>query len=226
MKLINIVIVLLSFSLFSSAKWHELDNIKYSNSAKDFNLKSGIEYIELDLHSIYRNYSSDKRKKYHHIIWLKMGKKPLKSFGKTAVATFKKYRKIGKRDKALIAYNNSNKRKYDLSYYNAYMLDSNGRFWFIENRQELIDFLKPIDTPQEASLVMLLNGYSQKSYDVNVYHQKYKKIKNGYSIIETYEKEDKKYGGCIEYKYRNTINKQGVIKRSFIGKKSRLCKGY
>ena len=226
MRLINIVVILLVTSLFVDAKWHDIRVLKYTKNPKSFILKSGIEYVEIYLHSIYKYYPDKKSKKsYYNSVFLKMGQKSLKSFGKSAVSSFRNYKNIAKKDKALVAYDNSNDKKYYFTYFNAYMIDSKGKFWLLESKQDLIDIIKPIDTPQEAVLIMWLNGYSSLTNANTHYRLKYKKNKNGYSILETQQRADNEYSGCVEYKYISTINKQGAITKRFLaGKKSQLCK--
>ena len=225
MKAVKILMLFVIISLFLDAKWHSLDSLEYIKSSNNFNLKSGIEYIAIYRHSAYKFYADKKSQETtSHTVWLKMGKKPLKSFGDSAVVSFNKYRKIGKKDNALVIYNNSSKRAYSLTYYNAYMIDSSGKFWFLENRDDLIDMVKPIDTPQEAALIMWLSGYSSLNSNQYYYKRKYKESKSGYSVVESYQKEDKSYGGCISYKFLYNINRGGIItKRVKLEEKSILC---
>jgi len=225
MSISKILILAIALSTSLSAKWQDIRVLKYNKNPENFNLKSGIEYIEIHSHNISEFYPDKKNKRrYYDAVWLKMGNKLLNSFGKGAVTSFAKYQKIAKRDNALVVYDNSTKRAYSFIYFNAYMIDSSGKQWFLENKQDLIDMIKPIDTPQEAALIMWLNGYSSLVYSNYRYRLKYKKLNSGYSILESYQKEDKEYGGCIDYKYISTIDRLGaIVKRSLVSKKSKLC---
>ena len=215
-----LVFILMLIGTLAFANWKPLELIDAYGKGS-FNLKKGVEYIEIDYHIFYEIYSYKNHKREHeYFAFYKIGKKPLESFGKSAVDSFKKYRSVAKRDKALVKYNRSTPKEYNVVFYNAYMIDSNNKFWILESKQDLIDLILPIDTPSEAALIFWLNGDESITNDMSIenYKVEYKKLKSGYKIKERYVKMDKNYKGCTEYKYIYNISKSGKQSKKLLSK--------
>ena len=206
-----------------SASWSTLLPIDAYGKG-EFNLKRGVKYIEIHYHGVFRIYSYQNRKNHLDFCFYKIGKKPLESFGKSAERTFKKYRKVGNRAKALVERDASSEKELNLLFYNAYMIDSKGKFWLLESKQDLIDMVKPIDTPSEAALILWLNGYDKIDSIQNRenYFIGYKKLKSGYKILQKYKVMDKDYIGCTEYKYIYNISSRGRQSKKLISKKVKV----
>ena len=218
------LIVLFLIVGYLSANWKPFVSIDAYGKGK-FNLKRGVEYIEIDYHIFKEIYSYKNHKREHEFFaFYKIGKKPLKSFGKNVELTFKKNRKIARKDKAVLKVDRTNAKEFNLVFYNAYMLDSRGKIWILENKQDLIDMIKPIDTISEMALVLWLNGYDEIDRRANKenYLIGYKNSKNGYKVLESYNIMNKDHIGCIEYKYIYTVSRSGKYRKKMIHKKKRV----
>jgi len=215
----RLIVVLMLIGSFVFANWKPLKLID-SYGKGSFNLKKGVEYIEINYHGIFRVYSYQNRKNYLDFCFYKIGKKPLESLGQSALRTFKKYRKVGNRAKALVEYDSSTSKEYNLVFYNAYMIDSNNKFWLLENKQDLIDSIRPIDTQSEVALIIWLNGHEIIENDkrIEYYKVEYKRLKSGYKVKERYIKMDKNYKGCTKFKYIYNISKSGKLSKKLLSK--------
>jgi hypothetical protein len=106
---------------------------------------------------------------------------------------------------------------YGSWYCNGFMLDSVGKSWRLENVQDLIDMIKPIDTPAEIRLILWL--------DPDIYSSdgdKYRKNGNGYIVKSHYVIHDSSQGdGCGDYSYQYKISRSGKItQKKLLRKKS------
>jgi len=112
-------------------------------------------------------------------------------------------------------------------YYNGFMLDNAGKTWRLENAKDVIDMIKPIDTPAELSFVLWLNGDAQEKAEK--YSAKYRKSGSGYIIREqhsSHEYSSWKYA-CGEYVFEYKINVSGKIaqKKLIKKRKFKVCGG-
>ena len=113
-------------------------------------------------------------------------------------------------------------------YTNGFMLDSTGKSWRLENIQDVIDMIKPVDTPADLSLVLWLHSDAQDLSDQKSYSAKYRKSGSGYVIREhhiAYGVGDWVYG-CGDYLFEYKVNASGrVTQKKLIRKREVECGG-
>ena len=211
----KITVVLMLIGGFASANWHSL-KLMSAYSGRDFSLKKGVEYIEIKRVDIY---SADPRTPREKLIEqksirtvFKMYKKPLLSFGKEVASNFKRLPLSSKKKDSFLSGGVGHLGGTSYWYYNGFMLDSNLKTWRLENTQDIIDMVKPINTPAEIKLVMWANKYAEGFLtDSGGYRAKYKKQGKNYIVEEHYSIEDMAYGECGVYTYQSTISRSGKL---------------
>ena len=102
------------------------------------------------------------------------------------------------------------------------MLDSNGKQWRLENIQDVIDMIRPIDTPAEVRLVLWLHGVTHTSD--GKYSIQYRKNGKEYVIKEHYVCHECACD-CGDYIYQYKVNRSGKItQKKLLRKKAvKLC---
>jgi len=116
----------------------------------DFSLKKGVEYIEVKRVDIFKPIYPQAKTKVHK----KTIKKPLSSFGAKVSNNFKSLPLSSKKSKSFLQGSQGYLSGVSSWYYNGFMLDSNLKTWRLENTKDLIDMVKPINTPAEVKLAM------------------------------------------------------------------------
>lgn len=102
-------------------------------------------------------------------------------------------------------------------YYNGFILDNAGKKWQLENANEVIDMVKPIDTPAEISLVLWLAG--GKADHGSNYSAKYRKSGKNYIVREHFTITDYAHK-CGNYLYQYKISRWGnILQKRLISKK-------
>jgi hypothetical protein len=199
MKQIYIILMVILMTVTVQAGWKSLKSLS-DYDPKDFTLKKDVIYVEL------RTFKK----------LTEMGEKIMVS--KSTSVTLRIYRSTPK-NKNIFSHIPL-KEKYTLIkgeyvgmmsmsswYTNGFMLDSAGKSWRLENVQDLIDIIKPIDTPAEVRLIMWLDPdiYSSEG-------DRYRKSGDGYIVKSHYVIHDSNQGaGCGDYSYQYKISRSGKI---------------
>jgi len=215
----KIFLLVLSFGILN-ASWHPLKLIK-AYGGRDFTLKSGVEYVEI-IHikefNYYTEKGSTKSKSSKSVI--KIYRKPLNSYGFKVEKNFKRLPLSSKKSNSFLHDSTTNLIGSSSWCYNGFMLDSNLKTWRLENTKDLIDMLKPINTPADVKLVMWANKYAEGFLtNSSNYHAKYKKVGKNFIVQEHYNVENSAYGDCGIYTYKSTVTRDGkVLNRRLIKK--------
>ena len=98
-------------------------------------------------------------------------------------------------------------------YGNAFMIDTKGKMFRMDMRQDIIGLLGKIETPAEAQLALWLNHYEQGG--------RYRKVRNGYEI----EIDQMIKGRCTRTFVFVKVDSQGKISDSKIRYDRKACKG-
>ena len=233
MKQIKIIFIILLLILTANANWKPLKSLDHYGP-KAFTLKEGVAYVEI------RKYTeSDGLKEdpvTHGVTLTKTMKKkvifkiyryPLSYFGSTVKRTFQHIpgkNKFAFKKGEYGGFAGTGSRWY----YNGFMLDSKEKAWRLENIQDVIDMVKPVDTPADLSLVLWLHSDAQDRSDKESYSAKYRKSGSGYVIREHHVAHgvgDWVYG-CGDYTFEYKINTSGkVIQKKLIRKRKVECGG-
>jgi len=213
--------LLIATTVYVGAGWTTLKPLS-SYSPKDFQLKDGVEYVDI------RQYSKDRlleNGKTRHTksmkVVLKMYRKPLAQYGAKIQNDFDKRAKPSYK-KSLIFLQGGWGGLWGSGSWmcNGYMLDSHKKMWLLEGKKDVIEMIKPIDTPAEIKLIMWLNKHTQGV-------AKYKKTKKGFTVIEHYVVNSilNDSGACGDFTYRYHINHNGQItqRRLIKKKKVKVC---
>jgi len=225
MKKISVVLMLTGAFVF--ANWYPL-KLMSAYSSRDFSLKEGVEYMEVKRVDIYSAYPRDVKEKVVESksvqTVFQIYNKPLKSFGKKVASNFKRLPLSSKKRDSFLSGGAGHLGGTSSWYYNGFMLDSNLKSWRLENTQDIIDMVKPINTPAEIKLVMWANKYAEGFLtDSGGYRAKYKKVGKNYVVEERYSIENMAYGECGVYTYQSTIDSSGkLLKRKLLLKESAL----
>jgi len=209
------------------AGWKPLKSLDHYGP-KAFTLKKGVAYVEIRKYT--ETYipnaagSGDITKK--RAVVFRMYRHPLSHFGSAAKDAFGKI-PPKKRD----AFKKGAYASLGPSakwYYSAFMLDSVGKSWRLENIQDVVDMIKPVDTPADLSLVLWLHSDAQDLSDQKRYSAKYRKSGSGYVIREHHVA----YGGgdwvyaCGDFLFEYKVNASGrVTQKKLIKKREVECGG-
>ena len=222
------IVAILAMAVGSlSANWHPLKLMKAYNG-RDFTLKNGVEYVEVKKVHVFEPYHSKAKKRVKKSRVLRLYREPLSSFSAKVRKDFKNLPLSAKKSKSFMHGGQGHLGGSEHWYYNGFMLDSNLKTWRLESKEDLIDMVKPIDTPAEAKLVMWVNGFAEDflTYD-NEYKAKYKKVGKNYIVKEHYKVTDTAYGDCGIYTYKSKVTRDGrVLNRRLIQKApTKICGG-
>jgi len=177
MKIFKIFLatILLNIVYAKDINWHKLKPFN-TYSPKSYNPKKNIEYMEI------RGYINKKNHKVSNII--SIYKKPLESYPKDIIKKFKVLKPIY-----------SNKSNIRLSG-NAFFIDSNGKIFQMDMREDIISLLGNIDRLSEVQLILWLHYQDDGKY--------YKKVSNGYKI-----KISKVLNKCSSLNWLAKVDKKG-----------------
>lgn len=208
---IKTILIAILLTLTANAGWKPLKTLGHYGP-KAFTLKKGVGYVEIRKYTKGNEGSHDYKRLETA---LRMYRTTLSTYGGKLERAFKQI---------------PGKKRYSFKkgeycglggcgswYHNGFMLDSKGKQWRLENIQDVIDMVKPIDTPAEIRLVLWLYG-DDKSY-AEQYSAKYRKSQNAYIVKEHYvihESPD-----CGDYSYQYKISRSGKItQKKLLRKKS------
>ena len=223
MKQIKMIFIAMLLILTANADWNPLKTLDHYGP-KAFTLKKGVAYVEIRKYvTVNSGYGAKSTKKQEVV--LRMYRHPLSYFGS---ATERSFRSLPPRKK--YAFKKGSYATLGPSqswYYNGFMLDSHGKQWRLENIKDVIDMVKPIDTPAKLSLSLWLNSDAQDRSDKKNYSAKYRKSSSGYVVQEHHitHGDDWIYG-CGDYTFEYRINHSGkVTQKKLIKKRKVWCGG-
>jgi len=201
--MIGMVIVL---TLATQAGWKSVKSLEHYGP-KSYTLKQGVAYVELRKWTS----STDPRGTTKHVERkLRMYATPLSHFSPKIRRAFShtpvKKRYAFKKGEYVGLGGTSS------WYYNGVMIDHKGKIWRLENRQDVVDMVKPIDTPAEVALVMWLHSDAREKSEK--YSLKYRKSGSGYIVREYHSNHDYsnwKYQ-CGEYTFEYRLSRQGKLR--------------
>ena len=222
MKQIRIILVTLLLILTAQAEWKPLKTLDYYGP-KAFTLKKGVAYVEIRK---YKKVSEAGTDIVEQDVAFKMYRHPLSYFGPALKRTFQSI--PPKKEYAFKKAQSGGLVSRVSWYHNGFMIDSRGKQWRLESIRDVIDMVKPIDTPADLSLVLWLHSDAQERSDREEYRAKYRKSDNGYVIREHHI--SREYGewiyGCGDYTFEYRINRSGgVSQRKLIEKREVACGG-
>jgi hypothetical protein len=207
------------------AGWHPLKPMS-AYHGQDFHLKAGVAYVEMRRSDTFR---PDHGKPTTHVRRaVTLSRKPLSRYGAKTVRDFQRLPMSSKKRYTLMRGGAGHLSGSSIWYYNGFMLDTHGKMWRLETIQDLIDMVRPIDTPAEAKLVLWAHQHAEGfTTDSSDYRARYKKIGRNYLIEEHYAITDTAYGECGIYTWRSTVTHAGHIsQRKRISKRpSKYCGG-
>ncbi len=213
---LKILLASLLGTLTVNAAWKTLHETEYYGS-KAYTLKEGVAHVEVRKYAFYRGVTPNDKKRYSYkeeTTLLRMSRKALSLFSRKTQNGFKRLpaKKVNafKEEWAGGLYSSSS------WYYNGFMLDMDGKMWRLETIEDVVEMVKPVDTPAEVRLILWLHS---KDYNREKYSAKYRKSGNIYIVKERYEITDGDRG-CGDYTYRYKINRSGkIIQKRLLSKK-------
>jgi len=215
MKQTKALLVAILMTLSTHAGWKQVKTLEHYGP-KAFTLKKGVVYVEI------RKYTKGKPAMFAGKGWqkinrvLRMYRTPLSVFGSKVKRAFKRI-PIKKRY-AFKKGHWSGMATRGSWYHNGFMLDNAHKTWRLENAKDVIDMIRPVDTPAEISLVLWLRGDAQDN--ASKYSAKYRKSGEGYLVKEHYVISNSAHG-CGDYTYRYKISRSGrITQKKRISKKA------
>ena len=227
MKQIKTILIAILLTLTANAEWKPLKGLDYYGP-KAFTLKKGVAYVEIRKYTetYIPNASGNGDTTKKKAVVFRMYRNPLLYFGSATKHAFQQIspkKRYGFKKGAYASLGPSAKW-----YYGGYMLDSAGKLWRLENIQDVVDMVKPVDTPADLSLVLWLNSDAQDRSDQKSYSAKYRKSGSGYVVREHHVA----YGGgdwiysCGDYTFDYKVNASGkVTQKKLIKKRKVECGG-
>ncbi len=225
MKQIKILLITLLLTLTANAGWKPLKSLDHYGP-KAFTLKKGVAYVEIRKYTetYIPNASGNGDITKKKAVVFRMYRHPLSYFGSATKHAFQKIspkKRYGFKKGAYASLGPSAKW-----YYGGFILDSIGKSWRLENIQDVIDMVKPVDTPADLSLVLWLNSDAQDRSDQKSYSAKYRKSGSGYVVREHHIA----HGGgdwvysCGDYTFEYKVNASGkVTQKKLIRKRKVEC---
>jgi len=209
-------------TLTANAAWKTLHSLDYYGP-KAYTLKEGVAHVEVRKYETFSGSAPDNKKRYSYkkvTTVLRMSRKALSSFSNKTQDGFKRLpaKQIYGFKKGW-AGGRYNSRSW---YHNGFMLDFHGKMWRLEYIQDVVEMVKPIDTPAELRLILWL--HSKDDDFKEKYSAKYRKSGNIYMVEENYEITDGDRG-CGNFTYRYKINRSGkIIQKKLLRKKdAKFC---
>jgi len=223
-KQIKTILIAILLTLTAQAGWKPLKSLDHYGP-KAFTLKKGVSYVEVRKYvTANSGYGAKSTKKKE--VALQMYRHPLSYFGS---ATKRSFQNLPAREK--YAFKKGSYASLGPSqswYYNGFMLDSHGKQWRLENITDVVEMVKPIDSPAKLSLSLWLHSDAQNRADKGSYGAKYRKSGKGYVVQEHHIA----YGGgdwiyaCGDYTFEYRINRSGKItQKKLLRKKAVECGG-
>jgi len=207
-------------TLTANAAWKTLHSLEYYGP-KAYTLKEGVAHVEVRKYetSIQEMLGCSKKGYINVTTVLKMSRRALSSFSNKTQEDFKRLPM-----KKVNAFKNGSfagQGGYSSWYYNGFMLNIHGKMWRLETINDVIEMVKPIDTPAELRLILWL--HSKDNHKEN-YSAKYRKSGSIYIVKEHYAINDYSQG-CGNFTYIYKINRSGkIIQKKLLGKKTvKIC---
>lgn len=209
------LIAILACTITTNAGWKTLHEIEYYGP-KAYTLKRGVAHVEVRRYSdITRETSSVSKHTKEVKTVIQMYRRELSLFGNKIREDFK--RLPSKKSDAFKKGSYAGLGGYSSWYYNGFMLDMAHKMWRLENVEDVIEMVKPVDTPAEIRLVLWLHS---KDFYKDYYSAKYRKSGRLYIVREHYVINDYDHG-CGDYTYRYKINRLGkIIEKKLLSKKA------
>ena len=203
MKQIKMILMATLLTLTANAGWKSVKTLGHYGP-KAFTLKQGVQYVELRKYSKTTIKSRNASKPTKEITTvLRMYQTPPRNKRVFKRMPMKKRYAFKKGEWGGLASVGS-------WYHNGFMLDTARKTWRLENAKDVIDMVRPIDTPAEIRLVLWLHGDAESHADT--YSAKYRKSGKGYIVKEHYIINDSTYG-CGDYSYQYKISRSGKIRQ-------------
>ena len=204
MKQTKALLVTILLTLSVHAGWKQVKTLEHYGP-KSFTLKDTVSYVELRRYQEYTSYASPSK--------ASKASKTVSTSLRIYRDSSPHYERVFKR---MPIKKSASFKKGEYGglgggsswYYNGFMLDNARKTWRLENVKDVIDMIRPIDTPAEISLVLWLNGDAQ-DHAVK-YRAKYHKSGKGYLVKEHYIFDNSVYG-CGDYTYQYKISRSGKI---------------
>jgi len=200
--------------------WQKLKLLK-DYSPTDFNLKKGVEYLEIRTYFKGQRNREYNTKKYQ--IDVSMGQTPLSFFEPKLIKMFKKVAPNLSKETNLkyMSFCLMGGCAFKIS--NGFMIDSRKKMWVMNTTEDILNMIGEVDTPAEAKLVLWLNNKKrgEQKEDIYQYHQS----TNGYKILYEYDNHLSNFGECGHFIYEMFIGKDGNITQKKLLKKSESKQG-
>jgi len=219
------VLTILFLALFANlaysedSKWHTLKSLK-DYPASSYNLKNGVEYLEIRLY----NSTDNKKFSSSYKVPLHIGKRKLNTYSKRIIKKFKNSKPNLSRGSSIREDSMCIMSGCGYILGNGFMIDSKGIIWNMNESPDIVEMLGEIDTPAEIKLIIWLNNKFKK-LDDEKHKDKYRKTSTGYEIISEYENHIDNLGECGIFRYKISIDKNGnILNKKLLSKlKSKGC---
>ena len=211
MKQIKTILIAILLTITVNADWKPLKSLDHYGP-KAFTLKKGVAYVEIRKFTK-RDYGGDKVFKEQTVV--------LQIYQQTSLST--EINKIPiKKNFAFTKGSRGGPAWFTSWYYNGYMIDGARKSWRLENIQDVIEMVRPIDTPAEIRLILWLHGNADGNVDK--YSAKYRKSGSDYVIKEHYVSNGDAVYGCGDFTYQYKISSSGkIIQKKLIKKRKVPC---
>ena len=195
-KLLNfllVVSILVISSVSLEAKWYNLKKLEDYDKISDFNLKKGIDYIEIRSYLVDENNNIKKRR---YSVLFSAYRKKLSDFDRELVRDFRLLKPIKAKGSDLVLESNHFSCKI---LYNAFVITDKNKIFKMNMKDDILSFLDEIDTDGEFVLMAWI-----RAFDRNII--KYRKSRNGFDGI-IFEQPNVGIGKCVDTTYKATFDK-------------------
>ena len=203
----------------SDDKWHQLQLLK-EYDATDFNLKKGVEYLEI---RIYTKGQKEENYSTKYNVAVAMQHIPLELFDAKLLKEFKHVHPNFSKD------TNIKKTGFCLMsgcvriIGNGLMIDSKRKIWSMNTTEDILNMIGEVDTPAEVKLVLWLNSERMVEPKDDIY--KYRKVSNGYELLHEFDNSISNFGECGHFLYKMFVGKDGKVSKKKLLKKSESKNG-
>jgi len=204
----------------NTSKWQKLKLLK-DYSSTDFNLKEGVEYLEIRTYFRGQQESEYHTKQYKVIVH--MERTPLSFFEPKLLKEFKKIVPNLSKESNLKSVSFCLMRGCTSIISNGFMIDEHKKMWVMNTTEDILNMIGDVDTPAEVKLVLWLNDKKMSESKEDIY--KYLKSPKGYKILHEYDNSLSNLGECGHFTYEMFISKKGKIIQKKLLKKSESKKG-
>jgi len=198
LKFSMILLLLLCSTLIADA-WTKLKPLK-SYAPTQFNLKKGIEYLEV------RQYDSDKKYKINrqkYRIRFPIYRTPLNKLNHKVTRQFRRILPNISKETNIKKLSICATGECKMTIGNGFYINDKGRMGYMNEIRDVIGFLGTIDTPAELQFVLWLNNKENGTY--------YKKTSKGYQVMIDYINNVANFGKCGKFRDKALISYSGEI---------------